>query len=250
MGYDAATAPSNLDAAITMRSPDTELQNTIELRAAAWDFAAPKPDLGTKGFFLKKYLEALLARNLKRKITSAKIEKSADKSLSQPRCGHPNTIYNAQLQKTIVTIVLRMQPRHQATFMQPSQCILQHDVANPHVSTHMATPDGNNHAAISIRSAPTGSRNAWNSHTGKATRCRTRRRNRLTSKRSKPQPPHTGGTFRCRQQPLYTEKTQGFVLRLPPQHKPHATVMQPSECILQHDVANPHVSTHICAHIW
>ena len=41
-------------------------------------------------------------------------------------------------------------PQHKphATFMQPSQCILQHDVANPHVSTHMATPDYNNHAAI------------------------------------------------------------------------------------------------------
>ena len=29
----AATAPSNLDAATTMRSAETELQNTIELRA-------------------------------------------------------------------------------------------------------------------------------------------------------------------------------------------------------------------------
>ena len=31
----AAAEPNNLDAAITMRSPDTELQNTIELRATA-----------------------------------------------------------------------------------------------------------------------------------------------------------------------------------------------------------------------
>ena len=38
-------------------------------------------------------------------------------------------------------------------------------------------------------------------------------------------------------------KTQGFVLRLPPQHKPHATFMQPSQCILQHDVASPHLHT-------
>ena len=40
----AAVAPSNLDAAITMRSADTELQNTIELRATAPEIAAPKPD--------------------------------------------------------------------------------------------------------------------------------------------------------------------------------------------------------------
>ena len=57
-------------------------------------------------------------------------------------------------------VVLRMQPRHQATLTQPLQCVLQHHVANLHVSTHMATPDDNNHAAIPMRSATTDSRNA------------------------------------------------------------------------------------------
>ena len=41
----AALAPSNLDAAITMRSAETELQNTIELRATGSEIVAPKPDL-------------------------------------------------------------------------------------------------------------------------------------------------------------------------------------------------------------
>ena len=44
----AAAAPSNLDAATTMRSAGTELQNTIELRAMASEIAAPKPDLDAK----------------------------------------------------------------------------------------------------------------------------------------------------------------------------------------------------------
>ena len=44
----AAAAPSNLDAAITMRSAKTELQSTIELRATASEIAAPKPDLDAK----------------------------------------------------------------------------------------------------------------------------------------------------------------------------------------------------------
>ena len=52
----AAAAPSNLDAAIAMRSPVT----------------AHKPDLGTKA----KKIEALFRRNFKRKITSAKTEKT------------------------------------------------------------------------------------------------------------------------------------------------------------------------------
>ena len=44
----AAVARSNLDAAITMRSAETELQNTIELRATASEIAAPKPDLDAR----------------------------------------------------------------------------------------------------------------------------------------------------------------------------------------------------------
>ena len=44
----AAAAPSNLDAAIPMRSAETELQNTIELRARASEIGAPQPDLDAK----------------------------------------------------------------------------------------------------------------------------------------------------------------------------------------------------------
>ena len=44
----AAAARSNLDAAITLRSAETDLQNIIELRATASEIAAPKPDLDAK----------------------------------------------------------------------------------------------------------------------------------------------------------------------------------------------------------
>ena len=45
----AAAAPSNLDAATTtMRSAETELQSTIELRATVSKIAASKPDLDAK----------------------------------------------------------------------------------------------------------------------------------------------------------------------------------------------------------
>ena len=40
--------PSSLNAATTMRSAETELQNTIELRATASAIAAPKPDLDAR----------------------------------------------------------------------------------------------------------------------------------------------------------------------------------------------------------
>ena len=71
---NAATARSNLDAAITMRSAETELQNTIELRATASEIVAPKPkklDARAK----KDDFEALFKMIFRRKITSAKMEK-------------------------------------------------------------------------------------------------------------------------------------------------------------------------------
>jgi hypothetical protein len=46
--HSNATARSNLDTAITMRSAETELQNTIELRATASEIVAPKPDLDAR----------------------------------------------------------------------------------------------------------------------------------------------------------------------------------------------------------
>ena len=73
---NVATARSNLDAAITMRSAETELQNTIKLRATASEIKAPKPDLDTRA--KKNDFEALFKMIFRRKITSgtsAKMEK-------------------------------------------------------------------------------------------------------------------------------------------------------------------------------
>ena len=71
---------------------------------------------------------------------------------------------------------------------------------------------------------------------------------------------HRGGTHYARNDRSRTRRTQevpfiagcshftrkkmhGFVLRLPPQHKPHATFMQPLQYVSQHHVANLHLST-------
>ena len=194
----AAAAPSSLDAAITMRYSNIELQNTIELRTTAWEIAAPKPDIS--GPKQKKHdFEALFKGILYGKSLAPKLRKSADKSQSQPWCSHSNTICNVQLQKTIL---LCMQPRHQATLMQPLHCDLQAQISkDPIEQRHVAEHQGRTNATL---------------------------------KRSQPHPPHThthtnthtrypsslaAGTLHG--------KTQGFVLRLPPQNKPHATFMQP-----------------------
>ena len=62
---NAATARRNLDAAITMRSAETELQNTIELRTTASEIVAPKPDLDARAE--KVDFEAFFTKNLHRK---------------------------------------------------------------------------------------------------------------------------------------------------------------------------------------
>ena len=118
---NAATARSNLDTAITMRSAETELQNTIELRTTASEIVAPKPGISTPGRKKDDFV-ALFKRIFSRKSLAPKWRKAANKSLSQPSCSHSNTIYEIQLQKTIV---LPMQPQHEATLTQPLQCDLQ-----------------------------------------------------------------------------------------------------------------------------
>ena len=67
----------------------------------------------------------------------------------------------ATLHRKTQGFVLWLPPQNKAhaTFMQPLQCVLQHHVACPHVSMHMATEHENNYAAIPRRSASRASRN-------------------------------------------------------------------------------------------
>ena len=125
----AAAAPSNLDAAITVRSAETELQNTIELRATVSEIAAPKPeDLDAKAE-KKDDFEALFKRIFKREITSAKIAKI---------CWQ-------------ITI---------AAWMQPLQYDLEISAAKENSITHAAAAPSNLDAAIPVRSAETELQNA------------------------------------------------------------------------------------------
>ena len=115
---NATTARSNLDAAITMQSAETELQKTIELRALECGNCSSKT--GSRRQSEKKtILKHFLKRFLEGKSLAPKWRKSADKSLSQPSCSHSNTIYEVQLQKTIV---LRMQPKQEATLQCKWDC--------------------------------------------------------------------------------------------------------------------------------
>ena len=73
-------------------------------------------------------------------------------------------------------------------------------------------------------------------HTDTTTRCKTHRRNNSRMKRPQPQPPHSGGTFHRRLQPLYTEKHKvscsGFLPKTDPlQHHAPLPFMVPSSSL-------------------
>ena len=146
----------------------------------------------------KTILKHFLKGFLKGKLLVPKVRKSADKSLSQPGCSHPNTIYNLQLQKTIV---LRKQPQHQATFMQPFQYDLQAQIQETHRTTHTGTTIVAKHTE--------------------------------GTKRPQLHPPRARGTSHRRLQPLYTEKHKVSCSGFLPHNTRHATFMQPFQCDLQ-----------------
>ena len=98
------------------------------------------------------------------------------------------------------------------TMKQRFQCNLQPEIQEPHRTTHTDT----------------------------TTRCKTHRRNNSRTKRPQPHPSHRRGTFHRRLQPLYTEKHKVWCSGFLPK-----TFMQPLQCVSQHPVANPHVSTHV-----
>ena len=206
----AAAAPSNLDAATPMRSAETELRNTIELRAMASEIAAPKPDGSRRQSEKKTILKHFLKGILKGKLLAPKLGKSADKWLSQPGCSHSNTIYNLQLQKTIV---LRMQPRRQATLTQPVQCDLQAQIPKHPITTHTQAHPKQLEATVTLRQKKT----------DKPTAAAPAAQTRYLS--SSPAATMHG-------------KTQGFVLRLPPQNRALATSCSHSKAICKHRFQN------------
>ena len=210
----AAKAGSNLDAATTMRYAETELQNTIEIRATGSEIAAPKPDGSRRQSEKKTILKHCLKGSLKGKSLAPKLRKSADKSLSQPSCSHSNTIYHLQLQKIIV---LRMQSLHHATFMQPFQCDLQPKIRKHPRTTHTETHPKQLQATVTLR------------------------QKKKTTNRPQPHPPHRRGTFHRRLQPLYTEKHKVSCSRLPPHNIAQATFMQPLQCdsLRHHSPSSP-----------
>ena len=196
----------------------------------------------------------------------------------QPQPPHTGGTFHRRLQPLYTEkhkgFALRLPPQNKAhaTFTQPLQCVLQHHVANPHVSTHMATKRGNNHVAIPLRSATTDSKTPYDYARTSTPKAKPRLQcGQKKANRPQPQPPHTRGTFHRRPKPLYTEKynssCSGFLPNTSPmQHscshynafrsitsqtctylrtwqRQMTTIMQPFHCDLQPQIQNTHKTT-------
>ena len=205
----AAAAASNLEAATPMRSAETELQITIELSATASEIAAPKPDISTPKQ-KKDDFEAFFKRNFKRKITSAKIAKIC-------------------WQMTI------------AAWMQPLQYDLQSSAAKDNSITHAAAAASNLDAAIPMRSASTDSKTPYNyAHTSTPKAAWSHRYN-AAKKKGKPTAAAPAAQTKYLSSPAAATlhgKTQGFVLRLPPENRALATSCSHSNAIWTHRFQN------------
>ena len=114
--------------------------------------------------------------------------------------------------------------------MQPLQCGSQHQLANLHLSTpqnNTRTPNDNSHAAIPMRSATGDSKTPYNyAHTQahpKQLQATVTLRQKKNDKPTAAAP--VAHTRYLSSSPAATlhGKTQGFVLRLPPQNIAHAT---------------------------
>ena len=141
-------------------------------------------------------------------------------------------------------------PKHSpCNIMQPLQCCSQHQLANPHLSTHRTTPEHQMTRVMQpfqcdlqaqIPKHPITTHTQAHPKQLEATVT-------MRQKKGKPTPAATAAQTRyLSSSPAATlhGKTQGFVLRLPPQNIAHATFMQPFQCDLQPQLQETHRTTH------
>ena len=115
----------------------------------------------------------------------------------QRSCSHDNAFCSMMW---LTRMYLRKWQHQMTTIMQPFQCDLQPQIQETHRTTHTDT----------------------------TTRCRTQRRNQFADETTPAAPAAHRRYLSSPAETTFHGKTHGFVLRLPPQHKPHATFMQPS----------------------
>ena len=136
---------------------------------------------------------------------------------------------------------------HFAAFMKPLLYHLRSPAAKDNSTTRAATARSNLDGAIPMRSATKDSNPPFNYAHRNTPKAASRHRSTAARKNDKPTAAATAAQTRYLSSPAAATlhgKTQGFVLRLPPHNKAHATFMQPFQCDLQPQLQETHRTTH------
>ena len=160
----AAAAPSNLDAAITMRFAASRskpapiyARGNIKWRQWSSHSNAICNQRFKNRIELRTQTQPLVAKHIGGTIRAQHDRSRTRRTDEVPfiaGCSH-FTRKNARFRAPASS------PKHSpCNFMQPLQCVSQHPVANPHLSTHVATSNDDNEAAIPMQSATRDSRTA------------------------------------------------------------------------------------------
>ena len=148
----------------------------------------------------------------------------------QPHPPHTRGTFHRRLQPLFTRkntgFALRLPPQNKthATFMQPLRCVLQHHETNLHPSLrtwqHQITK-----IMQPFQSDPQPQIQHTNrtTHAGTTTRCRTQRRNTFATETTAAAPAAHTRYLSLPAAATLLGKIQGFVLRLPPQNRVHAT---------------------------
>ena len=133
--------------------------------------------------------------------------------------------------------------------MQPLQCGSQHQLANLHLSTHRTTPEHQMTTVMQPFQCDLQAQIPKHPITTHTSTPKAASSHRYTAAKKNDKPTAAAPVAHTRylsSSPAATlhGKTQGFVLRLPPQNHSPCNIMQPLQCGLQHQLANLHLSTH------
>ena len=159
----AAAVPSNLDAAIAMRFAASRRKPA---RIYAHDNTRWQQSCSHSNAICNQRFKKRIERRTQEQplVAEYRGNQFAHETTAAAPVAHTRYLSSpaaATLHGKMQGFVLRLPPQNlaHATFMQPL-CFAASRIANPHLSTHIATEHDNNHAAIPMRSANRDSRNA------------------------------------------------------------------------------------------
>ena len=207
------------------RTPDDKSHAAIPMRSATGDSKTPYNYAHTstpKAASSRRYTAAK-----KKRQTDPSRNRRTDEVPFIAGCSHftrKNTRFRAPASS----------PKHSpCNIMQPLQCGSQHQLANLHLSTHRTTPE---HQMTRVMQPfqcdlqPEIPKHPITTHTQahpKQLQAAVTLRQKKTTNRPQPQPPHRRGTFHRRLQPFYTEKHEVSCSGFLPNTKPmqhHAAI--------------------------